>query len=159
MRTFQRTFSMCALVPRAKSTMYSVRGLRLLPKSLKLVCRVPNQLCTAYAVCACCQITETSLHTPETKRCAYSVVLHVGMNVRFFLKFEERTLLQSQQLLLFPKKSVSVFSFSARCHHSCKDVLTFVSFFQNSKSLSFHYDGIWNRIIVGEVVRFKCSCR
>ena len=51
------------------------------------------------------------------------------MNVRFFLKFEERTLLQSQQLLLFPKKLVSVFSFSARCHHSCKDVLTFVSFF------------------------------
>ena len=29
--------------------------------------RVPNQLCIAYAVCACCQITETSLHTPETK--------------------------------------------------------------------------------------------
>ena len=99
--------------------------------------RVPNQLCTAYAVCACCQITENSLHTPETKRCAYSVISHVGMNVRFFLKFEERTLLQSQQLLLFPKKLVSVFSFSARCHHSCKDVLTFVSFFQNSKSLFF----------------------
>ena len=102
--------------------------------------RVPNQLSTAYAVCACCQITETSLHTPETKRCAYSVVSHVGMNVRFFLKFEERTLLQSQQLLLFSKKLVSVFSFSARCHHSCKDVLTFVSFFQNSKSLSFRYE-------------------
>ena len=73
--------------------------------------RVPNQLCTAYAVCACCLITETSLHTPETKRCAYSVVSHVGMNVRFFLKFEERTLLQSQQLLLFPKKLVSLFRF------------------------------------------------
>ena len=100
---------------------------------------MPNQLCTAYAVCACCQITETSLYTPETKQCAYSVVSHVEMNVRFFLKFEERTLLQSQQLFLFPKKLVSVFSFSARCHHSCKDVLTFVSLFQNSKSLSFHY--------------------
>ena len=54
--------------------------------------------------------------------------------MRFFLKFEERTLLQSQQLLLFPKKLVSVFSFSARCHHSCKDVLTFVSFFFKTRS-------------------------
>ena len=143
MRTFQRTFSTCALVPRTKSTMYSVRrGLeyahRLVSGVCKLVSVIWQQAQTAYV---------------------YSVVSHVGMNVRFFLKCKERNLLQLQRLLLFPKKLVSVFSFSARCHHSCKDVLTFVSFFQNSKSLSFHYDGIWNRIIVGEVVRFKCSCR
>ena len=32
---------------------------------------VPNQLCTAYAVCACCQITETSLQ--RAKSTTYSV--------------------------------------------------------------------------------------
>ena len=125
-------------VPNQLSTAYAVCACcQITETSLQ---RAKSTICTAYAVCACCQITETSLHTPETKRCAYSVVSHVGMNVRFFLKFEERTLLQSQQLLLFSKKLVSVFSFSARCHHSCKDVLTFVSFFQNSKSLSFRYE-------------------
>ena len=33
--------------------------------------RVLNQLCTAYAVCACCQITETSLQ--RAKSTTYSV--------------------------------------------------------------------------------------